>query len=628
MNWQLASYGLLALVLAGGFAWYERSRPPARMVALVAALAALAVAGRLVLAAIPNVVATTDVALITGYAIGAAPGFAVGALAAAISNLWLGQGPWTPWEMAGWGLVGLGGAALAAVTRDRLGRIGLALACGLAGLAYGALLDFSVMVGYGGEQSLDRYLAISARGIPFNIAHVTGNVALALAAGPALVRMISRYRCRFEFEWHSRGQPRPVLAGASLAALLAIAVALASAGPAQGRGAGSAVGWMERVQNPDGGFPASPGDGSSVAITGWVALGLEAAGHNPLDVRAGGRSPIAYLRSELERVNSTGDLERTILALEGAGVSARRFGGRDLVGELRRRRSRSGSFEGQVNLTAFGILALRAAGAPASGQGRSAAWLRGAQNADRGWGFRAGAGSDPDSTGAALQGLAAAAGHGAATRRGVSYLRRAQNRGGGFSLAGSGGSNSQSTAWAVQGLIAAGADPGATRKGGRSPLDYLAARQVGDGHYRYSSASDQTPVWVTGQALLAIERKALPLRAVARAKVHRRARARGEGTPGDPDHERAPGRGSVGHPSVRLEAGGRGTAGRGRAGETGSPQAAGAGQRLAGAPVSATTSAEGPSGGGAGTTLYAGAGFAVLVAALVGGFMIYRRRLP
>ena len=83
-----------------------------------------AVAGRLVLAPIPNVVATTDIVLITGYALGAGPGFAVGALAAPISNIWLGQGPWTPWEMAGWGLVGLGGAALAVLTRRRLGRLG------------------------------------------------------------------------------------------------------------------------------------------------------------------------------------------------------------------------------------------------------------------------------------------------------------------------------------------------------------------------------------------------------------------------------------------------------------------------------------------------------------------------
>src|SRR5690349_8149751 len=101
MNWQVAVFIGLGLVLVAGFWWYERSRPSARLVALVAALYALAVAGRLVLAPIPNVVATTDLALITGYALGADPGFAVGALAAPISNIWLGQGLWTVWEMAG-----------------------------------------------------------------------------------------------------------------------------------------------------------------------------------------------------------------------------------------------------------------------------------------------------------------------------------------------------------------------------------------------------------------------------------------------------------------------------------------------------------------------------------------------
>src|SRR5919202_2415428 len=137
--------------------------------------------------------------------------------------------------MAGWGLVGLGGAALARLTGRRLGRFGLARACGIAGLAYGALLDYSVMVGYGGEQSLDRYLAISARGVPFNVAHAAGNIALALAAGPALVRMIARYRSRMEFTWHAAG-------AASIA--LAIALTLGVAAPsAQAERGASAIRW-------------------------------------------------------------------------------------------------------------------------------------------------------------------------------------------------------------------------------------------------------------------------------------------------------------------------------------------------------------------------------------------------
>ena len=214
MTWQLTSFACLVGVLVCGGVWYERTRPSAKIVAMVAALAALAVAGRVVLAPIPNVVATTDIVLFTGYAIGGAPGFAVGALAALVSNFWLGQGPWTPWQMGGWGMVGIGGAVLAGASGRQLGRFGLAFWCGFAGLAYGALLDLSVMVTYGGEQSLDRYLALAARGLPFNIAHAAGNVAFALLAGPALVRMLLRFRERIEVRW----QPAPPAIGRGLQA--------------------------------------------------------------------------------------------------------------------------------------------------------------------------------------------------------------------------------------------------------------------------------------------------------------------------------------------------------------------------------------------------------------------------
>ena len=153
MSWELVSFLILGAVLLAGFAWYERSRPPSQVVALVAALAALAIAGRIAFAAFPNVKPTTDIVIFAGYALGGAPGFAVGALAALVSNFWFGQGPWTPWQMAGWGLCGILGAALALGGRN-VGRLGLAAICGFAGIAYGALLNFSLMATYGGDLSL------------------------------------------------------------------------------------------------------------------------------------------------------------------------------------------------------------------------------------------------------------------------------------------------------------------------------------------------------------------------------------------------------------------------------------------------------------------------------------------
>ena len=517
MTWEAGALLILAATLLGGFAWFERSRPPSQIVALVGALAALAVAGRILLSPIPNVVPTTDIVLIAGYALGGAPGFAVGALAGLVSNFWLGQGPWTPWQMAGWGLTGLAGAGLASLTGRRVGRLSLAIVCALAGFAYGALLDFSLMVTYGGEQSLDRFLVLSGRGLPFNIAHAAGNAALALAAGPAMVRMLARYRRRFEFAWKRAPEPggRPRGATAGVAGAL---IALVIAGPAllSGDRAGAASGataWLQDAQNDDGGFGFGPGEESNAGMTGWAVLGLESGGVNPLDLGHGDATPISYLAGTVGEITTTGDIERTILVLRAAGLDPRHFQGHDLVRRLLARRGADGSWGGQVNPTAFGVLALRAAGA-SGGNSRSAAWLRGQQNDDGGWGFASGAASDPDSTGAVLQALAAAGSRGG-TPTGVRYLRSAQRPGGGFALAG-GLVNAQSTAWAVQGLIAAGVSPSSVRVGGRSPLDYLASIRAGDGHYRYSATTDQTPVWVTGQALMAVNAKAFPLAPVPR----------------------------------------------------------------------------------------------------------------
>ena len=600
MSWQAGVLLVLALTLIGGFFWFERSRPPAQIVALVGALAAISVAGRIALSPIPNVVPSTDIVLIAGYALGGAPGFAVGALTGLISNFWLGQGPWTPWQMAGWGMTGLLGAWLATATGRRVGRFGLAAVCALAGLAYGALLDLSLMVTYGGEQSLDRFLALSGRGLPFNVAHAAGNAALALVAGPAMVRMLTRYRRRFEFAW------RPATAIATVLLALLFAGSVSTGDHAGAAASSSATNWLERAQNDDGGFGFAPGEESNPGMTGWAVLGLEAAGINPLDLDRGDATPISYLAGTAE-ITTTGDIERTILVLRGAGLDPRRFHGHDLVRRLLARRGRDGSWGGQVNPTAFGIFALRAAGMSAA-NARSAAWLRSVQNDDGGWGFAAGATSDPDTSGAVLQALAAA-GSRAGMRAGVRYLRGAQRAGGGFALAG-GSVNAQSTAWAVQGLIAAGVSPSSVRSGGRSPLDYLASVKAADGHYRYSTATDQTPVWVTAQALMAVNGKAFPL-----APVSRRTQAQASG-------------GSTGATRPSAPTPGASTPGKPVAKRAAPPAAPAEPASADPVPLAPASAGEDGEDGGISPWLLGLLIAAALAATVWGGWLAYRRRLP
>jgi energy-coupling factor transport system substrate-specific component len=496
MSWQAASFLILGVALVGGFAWYERSRPPSQVVALVGALAALAVAGRVAFAAFPNVKPTTDIVIFAGYALGPAPGFAVGAMTALVSNFWFGQGPWTPWQMAAWGLCGIFGAGLALGVRNA-GRLTLASACGVAGVAYGALLNFSLLATYGGELSIQSFLILESRAVPFDAAHALGNIVFALIAGPAMVRMLVRFRRRFE--WHL-----PAGATTMLVALALLCLLPAAAGAS---GASSGAAWLVSVQNGDGGFGPGKGDGSSTETTAWAMLGLEAAGRNPLDVSKGGKTPVDFLRSKVGTLSSAGELARTILALEGAGVEARSFGGKDLVSSLLARRRADGSYEGFPGVTAYAIVALRTAGATGT-LGKSQSWLGGAQDADGGWGDQPNGASNADVTGQAMQAMPSSK----AAQQGLSYLRQHQRDNGGFALGGSGPVNTQSTAWAAQGMLAVGADAG-------KALEYIASVQASDGHYRYSSSSDQTPVWVTSEALVPASGEFFPVSVPARKPI-------------------------------------------------------------------------------------------------------------
>jgi prenyltransferase beta subunit len=279
---------------------------------------------------------------------------------------------------------------------------------------------------------------------------------------------------------------------------------------------GRELGYLASAQNADGGFAAAGGQHSGELYTGWVAMGLAAAGRNPATLKRGGHSVLDSLRGEASTLASLGDLERTVLAARACGASAYSFAGRNLVAEVLRARGRDDSFDEQVNLTAFAIFSLRAVGHSASFAPirEAAGWIERQQNGDGGFGFGGrGSHSDVDDTGAALQALATA---GARNKRvlglATAYLIRLQAADGGFPQEYGDESNAQSTAWAVQGLIAAGRSPSTVRRGGsRTPTGYLESLLAPNGSVRYSRTSAQTPAWVTAQALIALAGKTFPV---------------------------------------------------------------------------------------------------------------------
>ena len=204
ISWPIASFLVVGLVLGAGWLVYERRRPSARMAAVVAVMSALAALGRDAFVALPDVKPITAMTFVVGYALGPLPGFTVGALGMLVSNFVLGQGPYTPWQMAAWGLVGLGGAAFAKLTRRRARRVPLALACALGALVAEEIMDLYTWT-LGAAHTPAALLAVAGQALPYDVTGVVSSFLFGLAFAPELAQVLARTRERMDVSWAPAG---------------------------------------------------------------------------------------------------------------------------------------------------------------------------------------------------------------------------------------------------------------------------------------------------------------------------------------------------------------------------------------------------------------------------------------
>ncbi|MBR3396687.1 MAG: ECF transporter S component [Lachnospiraceae bacterium] len=112
---------VLALVMAPFFMVFERRRPKAREVVLIAMMCALTVVIHMFFHIILPVQVGTAMVIIAGISLGPEAGFLIGALSRFVVNFFMGQGMWTPWQMFCWGLLGfLAGLAFNLNEEDHL----------------------------------------------------------------------------------------------------------------------------------------------------------------------------------------------------------------------------------------------------------------------------------------------------------------------------------------------------------------------------------------------------------------------------------------------------------------------------------------------------------------------------
>jgi len=170
---------------------FERRRPQARELVVVAVLSAIAVAGRAAFFMLPQFKPVTALVVIAGIALGGEAGFLMGAVTGFVSNLFFGQGPWTPWQMFAFGIIGFLAGVLFQKGVLLRGKAALCTFGGAATLLiYGALMNASAMLAYQSAPTPAMYLAYCLQGLPLDLVHALATVVfLAVMAQPMLEKL-------------------------------------------------------------------------------------------------------------------------------------------------------------------------------------------------------------------------------------------------------------------------------------------------------------------------------------------------------------------------------------------------------------------------------------------------------
>ena len=187
--------GLMSLVLFS--CGFERRKTGTRRMILVAVMTALSVIGRFIFSVIPAFKPITAIVVITAIYIGSEAGFLTGALSAVISNFYFGQGPWTPFQMLSWGLIGLFAGMLSAPLRKS--RFTLSLYGIFAAAGYSLVMDVWTVLWYNGSFNPALYYAAMSTALPYTLLYAASNViflnAIARPFGEKLARVRIKYGC-------------------------------------------------------------------------------------------------------------------------------------------------------------------------------------------------------------------------------------------------------------------------------------------------------------------------------------------------------------------------------------------------------------------------------------------------
>lgn len=176
---------------------YEKRKGSIRRMVLIAVMVTLAVAGRLLFSPLPSIKPVSAIVIIAGIYMGAETGFLVGSLSAIVSNLFFGQGPWTPFQMLAWGVIGfVAGLPVRGVwlkNKRCLAVFGI-----FSGIFYSTVMNVWAAISFSGSFSWSRFVAAMLTSLPTTAGYIFADVVFLSLLSKPLGDKLNRIRIKHE----------------------------------------------------------------------------------------------------------------------------------------------------------------------------------------------------------------------------------------------------------------------------------------------------------------------------------------------------------------------------------------------------------------------------------------------
>lgn len=179
------------------FLAFEGRKPQARELVFLAVMCAIAVVARVAIP-IPSFKPMFAIIMLSGIAFGPEAGFIVGAISAFASNFFVGQGPYTPWQMMAYGAGGmLAGFVYKKTLLPRKPIILAIFGFFVTILWIGPLLDCAAIFLSLSTMTWEGALSYLASGFPINVSQGVCTILTMLLFGKPLLEKLDRIKIKY-----------------------------------------------------------------------------------------------------------------------------------------------------------------------------------------------------------------------------------------------------------------------------------------------------------------------------------------------------------------------------------------------------------------------------------------------